>query len=255
MIMVEKINIYIEIADFNLHEQVIGVLSEDWASSWNVINAEKNRAYPEDTHIAVIDKASIKKHLGPQTMVIFLGESESEKDYFSVIEKPEPDAIYRAIKRCWTYKEITRQNAQSLYSTEKGQESLENIAHSLSIKVHQLIRQSEMRIALVDQMPVGVIGIDDEDSIVLANPKAIELLGLEEYPLWGIQMSMVFTEDVCDFIKSNDDHDIMIDCYDQKVVIRKTNFILDDKFAGRILMLWERGDPEQREGIKLEKRN
>jgi PAS domain-containing protein len=96
-----------------------------------------------------------------------------------------------------------------------------------------------MRIALVDQMPVGVMGIDDENTIVLVNPKAIEILGVEDIPIWGLSVASLLTDSVGDFVKNESMTEMSMNRYGHNILIRKSPFILEDTFAGTILVLWK----------------
>jgi PAS domain-containing protein len=242
--MSERTNIYIEISDQSLKEKTYQRLSEDWTINWTFVSREKNKAEPEDIHIAIIDNPKWLSTISDKAVLVFLGKPDNDAPYFSILEEVNPDSLFTVIKRAYSYREITNQNAESLY-TPKDKDSLESIAQSLSVRVHQLMKQSEMRIALVDQMPVGILGIDDESSVVLANPKAIEALGMEDLPIWGLKATTLLTDNIDKFLKDEDAEETEIVQNGARIAVRKSNFYLEENYAGIILALWELDDEKK----------
>lgn len=239
--MSERTNIYIEISDQSLKEKTYQRLSEDWTINWTFASREKNKTEPEDIHIAVIDDPKWLSTLGNQAVLVFLGRPDNDAPYFSTLEEVTPESLFKVIKRAYSYREITNQNAESLY-TPKDKDSLESIAQSLSVRVNQLLKQSEMRIALVDQMPVGILGIDDESCVVLANPKAIEALGMEDLPIWGLKASSLLSDKIEAFLKDEEAEETEITPNGKRIAVRKSSFYLDENYAGTILALWKIND-------------
>lgn len=239
--MSERTNIYIEISDQSLKEKTYQRLSEDWTINWTFASREKNKAEPEDIHIAVIDDSKWLSDLSDRAVLVFLGRPDNDAPYFSTLEEVTPESLFKVIKRAYSYREITNQNAESLY-TPKDKDSLESIAQSLSVRVNQLLKQSEMRIALVDQMPVGILGIDDENCVVLANPKAIEALGMEDLPIWGLKAPSLLSDKIEAFLKDDEAEEIEIAPNGKRIAIRKSSFYLDENYAGMILALWKIND-------------
>lgn len=237
--MPRKVNIYVELSNAPLKEQILHKLSEDWSIKWSFIGKAENKAEPEETAIAIIDHLQTLQSLAQGVITIFIGKHKEKNSFFAVVDDPSPDAVFTVIRRAYSYWEITEQNTASLYSEEHERNSLESIAGTLSAHIHQLTRQSEMRIALVDQLPVGILGIDDENTIVLANPKAIEVLAVEDIPVWGLGVSALLTENVGKFVRDDEKKEIVINRYGQNIIIRKAPFMLDDAFAGTILVLWK----------------
>jgi len=237
--MGEKINVYIEVADESLKEKLYHMLSDDWSIQWHFISRDENRLEPEVVNIAVVDGTVKLKTIAKGASIIYLGQADDDSSYFTTIETPSPESVFKAIKRAYSFREITKQNVESTYEERQNKNSLESIAQSLSMRVHQLMKQSEMRIALVDQLPVGVLGIDDEATIVLANPKAIEVLSVEDIPIWGLSLEALLSEKVGEFVKNGDASEIIIERYGEKIVLRKSSFILDESYAGTILVLWK----------------
>lgn len=222
-----------------MEEGVRNILFEDWTMHWNFVDRNTVKSDPETADIALIDDKRALSLLNKKTLIIFLGTVEDSKKFFSVIEDPSAEMAVQAIKRANSYKEITQQNEESLYPQSQDKNSLEAVAHSLSVRVHQLIKQSEMRIALVDQMPVGVLGIDDESTVVLVNQKAVEDLGIEDIPIWGLPASTLLSDKADQFIKSEDVNEMTIERYGENILLRKAPFILEDNYAGTIIVLWK----------------
>jgi PAS domain-containing protein len=247
--MSDKINIYMEISNSALKDNTCLMLSEDWSTRWHFVNREQNRASPEETDIAVIDRPALMKGIGAQAVVIFLGAVENDSRFFSALEEPNPELLVKVIKRAHSYRDITRQNAGSAYKTPGANDTLESIAQSLSARVHQLIKQSEMRIALVDQMPAGVLGIDDESNVVLLNPKAIEILGVEDTPVWGLSAeALLGSPEAAAFISSDSDGDFALKIKGAEVIMRRAPFVLENNLAGTIVVLWRKEDTSKGKG-------
>lgn len=237
--MTGKFNIYVELKNAELKDDILQKISDDWTVNWGIVTRSQNSSEPELTDIAVTDNPKALGSISKKAAVIFLGIPPEKANFFASIEKPSVESVFKAVKRANSYKEITKQNEVSLFCEKENKESLESIAESLSVHIHQLQRQSEMRIALVDQMPVGIMGIDDENTIVLANPKAIEILGVEDIPIWGLSVDSLLTDAVGDFVRSESLSEMNLNRYGHSILIRKAPFILEDTFAGTILVLWK----------------
>ncbi|OGV40062.1 MAG: hypothetical protein A2020_13770 [Lentisphaerae bacterium GWF2_45_14] len=233
-------NVFLKISDEELKEKTLQKLSTDWTVSWRFVSDAQNQADPGATDIAVIDKSGNLAKIDGSAAIIFLGKTDDDMPYFSILEEADSEALSKTIRRAHSYKEISNQNTESRYSPKEKLE-LESIAHHLSVKVQQLVKQSEMRIALVDQMPVGVIGVDDESTVVMANPKAIELLKLENIPIWGLKSEELLSDKtVGTFIKDTEKESMELSRDGRLLEIRKSTFFLDGHFAGTILLLWEK---------------
>lgn len=235
--MAGKVNIYIAVSDAKLKERLYQLITDDWTVPWNFVTSETNRMNPDHTDLAVLDDESILKTLDDKVINIFIGKPGDEAPFFTCLDSDDPERIYTELKRAYSYKEITIQNRESLYPEIKKTESLESIAQSLSTRVNQLMRQAEMRIALVDQLPVGVLGIDDEGVVVLINPKAIEYLDLENVPVWGMHLSNLLSEDVWKFLNDDSSKSMTMKRDGEGYKLLKETFLLNDTYAGTILVL------------------
>jgi len=248
--MSSKTNVLIEIKDLSLKEQLADLLAGDWAMSWNLLDAARRPELAATALIGVVDDESSASRFGQSTTLILLGETSSAERFFCSVENGEhaPEELYKAIRKAFAYRETTRQNIESLYPNFQGGATLEAIAQSLTARIHQLIRLSEMRMAVVEQMPVGVLGIDDEGNIVLANPKAIELLGMEDIPIWGMAAETLIQENGMAFLKDKDAEELQIVRYGQSITFRKSPFILENSIAGTILILFRPSPASQQTG-------
>ncbi len=213
--------------------------------SWNPVDVSRHPELAATALIAVVDKDEAYASFGQSTTLIFLGKPKTPEHFFCAVDEGEGSAeeLMKAIKRADAYRETTRQNIESLYPNFEGGASLESIAQSLTAKIHQLIKLSEMRMAVVDQMPVGILGIDDEGAVVLANPKAIELLGMEDVPIWGLPAESILQELGAEFLKDRSAEEARIVRYGQAITLRKSPFILENNLAGTILILFKQSPP------------
>lgn len=244
-----KIDIYINLSDEQLRNQLVELLSSDWALRWNVVTEDYARNYPDAVKIAVTDNLPETESIAPsKTLVIFCGDPGKDFPCFTCLSEKSAEQIFNALKRANTYLDISQQNLEAMYKQESGEEALETVAQSLSARIHQLIKQSEMRIALVDQLPVGVLGVDDEGIIVLANPKAIEDLSAEDTPIWGMPAPLMLGDEVASFIKKKNENETYMIRYGKKLKVRKSAFMLDGNFAGTILVLISEPLPDQTKG-------
>ncbi len=242
--MSSKINILVEIKDLSLRDRLASLLAEDWARPWNIIDSRHDSETLKTVAIAVVDSPAPLSMLEPSVPVIFLGEPQEPARFFATLNDKAPESLLSAVKRAFSYREITRQNKEALYPQMESESALQTVAQSLTARLHQLVKLSEMRVALVDQMPVGVLGIDDENNIVLANPKAIQLLGMEDIPIWGLSVDTIFRDKLSAFMSDRDSEEISITRYNQRIIIRKSPFFLENSQAGTILALWNPVPPE-----------
>ena len=238
--MSSKVNVVIEMKDLSLKGRLAAHLAGDWTISWNMVEASRNPAAAATASVAILDDESCLQLFGKSTTLIFAGTPSEPKRYFKTvcIDKEDPaDELFKSVKLAFGYRETTRQNIESLYPGPIDGSPLESLANSLTDKFHEIEKLSEMRLSLIEQLPIGVVGIDDEEAVVLANPKAIELLGLEDIPIWGMEAETLFKGQAKDFLKDKDAKEIEIKIYEERIIIRKSPFILENKPAGTILIL------------------
>jgi len=248
--MSSKTNVLIEIKDLSLKEKLADLLAGDWAMAWNLLDAARRPELAATALVGVVDDERSVSMFGQNTTLIFLGAPSSEERFFCSVETGEKasEELHKAIRKAYAYRETTRQNIESLYPNFQGGATLEAIAQSLTARIHQLIRLSEMRMAVVEQMPVGILGIDDEGNIVLANPKAIELLGMEDIPIWGMAAETLIQEAGMAFLKDKDSEETQIIRYGQAITLRKSPFVLENAIAGTILILFRPSPAPQQTG-------
>jgi PAS domain-containing protein len=236
--MAKKVGIVLDLTDKTMRERLAHLISDDWTAPWRLQESETHMG--SDGFVIRVTDAGIRtKPNPPLAPVIFVGNptTEEKNRSFSVVPaSSEPETVLREIRRAYSHCEILRQNLDSIVPCLDGNEALASLVRSFSTRLNQMVRQSEMRIALVDQLPVGVLGIDDEDHIVLANPKAVEILSVEDIPIWGMQVERLLGREVGEFLADGRER-MEITRHDEPIVLSKSRFLLDGAFAGTILVL------------------
>jgi PAS domain-containing protein len=233
--MAKKINISLDLADPGLRDRLSHLISDDWTVPWSFVILEPDAVVSDGSVITVTDRIG---HGSPLAPVIFVGTPPpGAGKCFAVVPSSDPETIFREIRRAYSHWEILSQNRESMGPRFEDGGTLESLAQSLSARVNQLMRQSEMRIALVDQLPVGIVGVDDENHVVLVNPKAIEILSVEDVPIWGVRIDHLLNREVGDFLYDEGREIMEYLRHGEPVEIRKSRFLLDGAFAGTILVL------------------
>lgn len=243
--MSSKFNVYLGLKDPSLKEGLSAQFANDWTSTWNVVDALRTPSAAATAIVAVVDEEETLELFGKSTTIIFAGTPsvETAARCFQSIEKRGDDGklqdeeLYKAVKLAFAYRETTRQNIESLYPPIGDSAPLEIMAQSLTARLHELQQLSDMRLSLIDQLPVGILGVDDEGIVVLANPKAIALLGMEDIPIWGLTVDALFKGQATEFMKDKSAEELKINVYGQQIVLRKSPFLLEKRQAGTILTL------------------
>lgn len=235
--MSSKINIYLDLAENDLKDEICKRLSEDWSISWNIIRKVTSDISPELTAFVVTDDLSQLDDFHSKTIIIFIGDSEGKA--FIDLVSATAEVLFSEIKRAFAYRETLLQNLDSLYPTIGKRDSIEAVSSFLKARVAHLTKQTEMRMALVDQLPIGVVGIDDENNVVLMNSKSIETLGLSGAPSYGCSISKMISEEVGNFVCNNEDVEVLVRINGSDMILRKAPFVLDSQFAGTILVIWK----------------
>jgi PAS domain-containing protein len=240
--MSSKTNILVDISDPSLREDFAVLLASDWTNSWNMLDAKRNPQFAATAQIAVVDSEAALALFNRSASVVFFGSSSDESKIFERIdasaEKPA-DEIFRAVKKAHAYRETTRQNIESLYPIPEKGSPLESVAHILSERLHELQRLSDMRLSLIEQLPMGVIGIDDEGAVVLANPKALELLGLQAIPVWGMSVAELLEGKADALMAAENEAWAEIVFKERRLILGKSPFLLENSPAGVILTISE----------------
>jgi len=237
--MSSRINIMVDLADASLRERLALLLAGDWSTSWNLVDALRNPQASAVAPIAITDDELKAKSLDSKTLCIFVGTPESDKGLFDAIPPGQnaEGALFTAVKKAFSYKETIRQNIESLYPSTIAGEALKSVAHSISGKLADLRKLADMRLAIIEQMPAGVVGIDEEGTIVLANAEAIKLLGMEDTPVWGMDAGALFNAILPNFLSDTLKTSASFELYGQKLEVRKSPFLLENRPAGTILIL------------------
>lgn len=233
--MSAKINLIIEVANKRLKREIEEKLASDWTASWKIIPA----SHGNGSEIAVTDSVSKLPEKCSGKYVILSGKPKKSDKVFASSESKSSDEIIELIRQAIAYKDITEQNLISKYGQYEDDKDLEVLTQSLSAHIDQLVKQSQMRIAIVEQFPAGMIGIDDENVVVMANPSAVRMLGLEDMPIWGMEAAALLGSELAAFLKQDKKEQIKIKKGSRNLLFRKTPFMLDKKQAGTILAVWE----------------
>ncbi len=238
--MSSKANIFLELRDPSLKELIAAHFAGDWTSSWNLVDASRNPNAASTALVAIIDDERSASVFGKSTSLVFAGSPEDPNRYFQTVEteKPNaPEALFKAVKLAFAYRETTLQNIESLYPAIGDSAPLELMAQSLTARLHELQQLSDMRLSLIEQLPIGVLGIDDEGIVALANPKAIEILGMEDSPIWGLSVKAIFKGQADAFLADAKAEELRICFEEQQIILRKSPFLLEKRSAGTILTL------------------
>jgi len=216
------------------------LFAADWSNAWNLIEVSRSPQAAATASVAVLDDESKASLFGQQSTLIFLGQPKRPERYFLCIPSDEAalaEALFKAVKKAFAYRETTLQNIESLYPNMEGGDSLEAMACSLGMRMQELQRLSDMRLAIIEQMPAGMIGIDDEGIVVLANPMAVQLLAMEDVPLWGMEIGRLLNGKLAEFIEDKAKESLEAEVCGQALSIRKSSFALEKGKAGTILVI------------------
>ncbi len=229
--MPNTFNIFLSLENNSLTEEVYSLITNEWSLPWRVIGNDHYFSNPDIADIVIFDNHTLEFKISKNSAKIYIDANSTEYS---------AESLFLKLRREYIVKDIRKQNKLSTYST-KPEDSflLENTANSLNKHIEELMSQASMRRELVDQLPVGVIGIDDENIIVIANEKAIEILNLTNNFIFGIEINQLFPHEILSFIKNESQQDFVIDNETSKIIVRKSDFLLDDNFAGTILVLWD----------------
>ncbi len=156
------------------------------------------------------------KCLYPDTVRIVLS---GYTDLSSVTEAINQGAIYKYITKPWNDElvradvregfdryEMKMENRRLVTEVKEANDILSSINKSLSLEAIkktdearlslQVLRMSQ---AVLEEMPIGLLGIDPHGLVVVANKAAHRLLGNEYAGLVGIQANDVLPHDLCKF--------------------------------------------------------
>ncbi len=229
--MPNTFNILISLENNILTKELYSLITNEWSLPWRVIGNDHYFSNPDIADIVIFDNHSLEFKISKNSAKIYIDADSAEYNAESLLLK---------LRREYIVHDIRKQNKLSRYSAKpKDTFLLENTANSLNKHIEELMSQASMRRELVEQLPVGVIGVDDENIIVIANEKAIEILNLSDNFIFGTEVNKIFPEEVVSFIKDDSQEDFLIDNEVNKIRVRKSNFVLNNNFAGTILVLWD----------------
>jgi two-component system NtrC family sensor kinase len=137
-----------------------------------------------------VEFLSIVRSRWPETVRIVLS---GFADYSAIIDATNKGNIYKFISKPWdeeyllnSVKEALNLNSCSLRRTMQSRMLDEALAHMCSLESDGLVSQSQVLSVyhtLLDQMPVGLVGIDKVGDIASMNEMARRLLGLSVSPV------------------------------------------------------------------------
>lgn len=233
--MENKVNIILDVDNPTLKSQMYDLLEDS-----NILScASTVQTLAKDCPIAVIDSQDKALSFSDDTLLIFANQTnESKEEYFSTID-PDAELLMQELRKAYCHIQAAIANQEALQSVIENQEKIEDIARSLSQKIRDLSKQATMRIELLEQLPVGVIGIDDCNNVVLINQEAHKILADKPFVSFGLPIETVFNQEVANFLDDKGQEKIEYRWLEHTVQLKKASFELEGEFAGRILAIWE----------------
>jgi hypothetical protein len=186
--------------------------------------------------VVVTEKATAAKLQRPDQLVILVGQTAGESEEVFAEISTDPDLVLLHVKRAIAYLEVIQANRQAMLDEPAEEASLPEVAHSLAGHLRQLYRQAQMRTALVDQLPVAVVGVDDRGMIALANNLAQSRFSRT---MLGLSVDMVFPPEVVALLDDSCTNECSIVINGQQVMVRKSSFYLSDEVVGKVLVFWD----------------
>ena len=233
--MENKVNIILDVDNPTLKSQMHDLLADS-----NILSCDTAvQTVAQDCPIAVIDSQDKALSFSDDTLLILADDKTEKQDsYFSTTD-PDADLLMQELRKAYCHIQAAIANQEALQSVIENQEKIEDIARSLSQKIRDLSKQATMRIELLEQLPVGVIGIDDTNNIVLINQEAHKILADKPFVSFGLPVATVFNQEVANFLDDEGLEKIEYSWLGHTVQLKKASFELEGEFAGRILAIWE----------------
>lgn len=157
--------------------------------------------------------------------------------YVSPESAAKPEGLVREVRRAWMQFETRRSNMAAYESARDNASTLEEIAQGLAHRVRQLNRQNEMRIALLEQMPVGIVGVDDLGCVVLVNAEAHKVLAELPVSPFGMPADMIFPKEVVVLLRDRSRTSAVYEICGQRFLVKRSDMDLDGEHLGQILAL------------------
>ncbi|MEN9361156.1 MAG: hypothetical protein RL095_2691 [Verrucomicrobiota bacterium] len=157
--------------------------------------------------------------------------------YVSPDSATKPETLAREVRRAWMQFETRRSNLAAYESARDNASTLEEIAQGLAQRVRQLSRQNEMRIALLEQMPVGIVGVDDLGCVVLVNAEAHKVLAELPVSPFGMPADMIFPSEVVALLHDRSRSSANYEICGQRFLVKRSDMDIDGEHLGQILAL------------------
>jgi nitrogen fixation/metabolism regulation signal transduction histidine kinase len=133
----------------------------------------------------------------------------NEGAIYKFLTKPWEDELLRAnVEEAFRYYELGRENERLAQELKEANIELEKINQGLEQRVEQKTREVRLNMhalqvsqEVLENLPVGVIGIDGGGTIVLANRRAYTMLDGNDLVLVGQDASTIIPSAVCELCK------------------------------------------------------
>jgi len=122
----------------------------------------------------------------------------NEGAVYKFLTKPWEDELLRAnVEKAFLYRELGRENEHLTRELQISNEQLEQRVEEKTRQV--LLNQEALAISqeVLEHLPAGVLGIDDDGTIVLANRQAHTLLGHDAQNLLGQAANTLLPQTIC----------------------------------------------------------
>ncbi len=226
--------VLIDLHDQALKNGLIEQIDSDWTTD---LHATCDTAELENVDLAVVSRASLLNRLPKGTLTIFAGQPPEGAAPPFVVASPNLKALREQVHHALQYHRIMNVNQAASGSAVEQSHTSEGPLLTLSRQLQQLKRQGEMRISLVEQLPVAVIGIDDNDLVVLANARAREMMLNRSATIYATPYHQVLPDEICRFLQDPDRESAEVEWDELTFIANKDNFVLDSEYAGTVLTL------------------
>ncbi len=231
--MPNQVKIYLDLSNTTLEQNLRNAIGDNWHTNFTFESPTTLSPFLVD--IAVIDNQRALCHINNDAKVIYAGTVNAVKKRIFSSCNPEVNELQDEIFRAKDYIEICSLNREALINNSQFNEVVEKCLQPLSYRIRIIAQQLELRESLIDQLPVGVIGIDDTNLVVLVNLCAKRILTRDNMPALGAPIDMLYSGKIASFIQKNEDemniHPLLS--------IRKSPFNFKRVFAGHIVILWD----------------
>ncbi|MCW9023832.1 MAG: response regulator [Gammaproteobacteria bacterium] len=170
---------------------------------------------PEMTGVQFLSKVretypdTVRMVLSGYTDLNTVTEAINQGAIYKFLTKPWEDELLRAnVEEAFRYYELGRENERLTQELKEANIELEKINQGLEQRVEEKTREVLLNMhalqvsqEVLENLPVGVIGIDGSGTVVLANRRAYTLLNGKDFALVGKDVSNIITPAVCELCK------------------------------------------------------